>query len=274
MVPQLAELASGHRSLLLGARTTWRRRPPATVPTFYAPTEGMESLAGATRAAAERGGASIHTRAAVSVIEQDGTLWRVDGDPFDAVVLAIPAPGAAPLLVDAHPDLAAGLAGLGQAGVVIVTIAVSSWPERFRGHSGYLVPKAAQRLVTAVSFGTRKWAHWQGVGEILRISLGRDGLDVMDRSDDELADAATTEVGQHLGFDLQPVAVRVSRWPAAFPQYRPGHRGWLSAIAGATPPRLFLTGASYRGIGVPACISDAEATAAAVVDAVSRAKNM
>jgi hypothetical protein len=28
---------------------------------------------------------------------------------------------------------------------------------------------------------------------------------------------------------------------------------------------LFLTGASYRGIGVPACIADAERTAAVVV---------
>ena len=58
--------------------------------------------------------------------------------------------------------------------------------------------------------------------------------------------------------------MRVSRWPRAFPQYRPGHQRWLEAVAAATPAGLFLTGAGYRGIGVPACIADAERTAAAV----------
>ena len=53
----------------------------------------------------------------------------------------------------------------------------------------------------------------------------------------------------------------MSRWPRSFPQYRPGHLRWLDAVDDATPPGLFLTGASYRGIGVPACIADAERTA-------------
>ena len=64
--------------------------------------------------------------------------------------------------------------------------------------------------------------------------------------------------------DVAPYAVRISRWPQAFPQYRPGHRRWLEAVAAATPPALFLTGAAYRGIGVAACIADAEQTASGV----------
>ena len=64
--------------------------------------------------------------------------------------------------------------------------------------------------------------------------------------------------------------VRITRWPRSFPQYRPGHLRWLAATDAAAPPGLFLTGASYRGIGVPACIADAERTAAAVVDYLRR----
>ena len=192
------------------------------------------------------------------------TGWRVDDERADAVVLATPAALTAPLVARAIPDLADRLAAMDHAGVALVTLAVPDWPERLRGRSGYLVPKPVQRLVTAVSFGSQKWSHWQGAGEVLRVSLGRDGLDVLDRSDDDLVAAAVAEVGEHVGVDLQPTAVRVSRWPAAFPQYRPGHRGWLADVDAATPAGLFLTGASFRGIGVPACIADAEAIAANV----------
>lgn len=264
MVPQLAELANGSRSLLLAARSMRKRRPPTSGPIFYAPTSGMQSLADATRAAAEAAGVEIRTGSPVSSVERDGTGWRVDGEFADVVVLATPARSTAPLIATAAPGLADRLAVMDHAAVVIVTVAVPDWPERLRGRSGYLVPKPVQRLVTAASFGSQKWAHWRGDGEVLRVSLGRDGLDVLDRSDDDLVAAAITEVGRHVGVDLQPTAIRVSRWPAAFPQYRPGHRDWLAKVAAATPPGLFLTGASYRGIGVPACIADAEVVAADV----------
>jgi oxygen-dependent protoporphyrinogen oxidase len=264
MVPQLAELESGNRSLLLAARAMRRRRPPTDGPNFYAPIAGMGALAAETRAAAERGGATVRTGTPVSVLERDGAGWRVDDERADAVVLATPAALTAPLVARAIPDLADRLAAMDHAGVALVTFALPDWPERLHGRSGYLVPKPVQRLVTAVSFGSQKWSHWRGAGEVLRVSLGRDGLDVLDRSDDDLVAAAVAEVGEHVGVDLQPTAVRVSRWPAAFPQYRPGHRGWLAHVDAATPAGLFLTGASFRGIGVPACIADAEAVAGAV----------
>ncbi len=263
MVPQLADLAT-HRSLLLGARSTQRNRPAAIGPLFCAPSDGMEALASATKFAAQTAGATINAGAPVAAIAHDGTAWRVDGDPADVVVLATPAAPTSSLVGHAEPDLAAVLAAMDHAGVVIITMVVKDWPERLRGRSGYLVPKPDQGFVTAASFGSQKWAHWSGDGEIVRVSLGRDGLDVMGRSDDDLVHAAVTEVGHHVELDLQPMAVRVSRWPLAFPQYRPGHQRWLTAVGAATPPGLFLTGASYRGIGVPACIADAERVASAV----------
>ena len=182
------------------------------------------------------------------------------------MVLATPAATTAPLVGEAAPDLAARLGAMDHADVAIVTLAVDGeWPAGLRAHSGYLVPKPDQGLVTAVSFGSQKWAHWRGEGEVLRVSIGRDGRPLGDRDDAALVAAAVDEVGGHLGLDLQPTAVRVTRWPRSFPQYRPGHLGWLAGVDAATPPGLFLTGASYRGIGVPACIADAERTADAVL---------
>jgi protoporphyrinogen/coproporphyrinogen III oxidase len=265
MVPQLAGLAARGRSLLLSARKVRRDSPPAAGPVFLAPRAGMGALADAVAAAARAQGVTIRTSAPVAELARDGDRWRVDGELADAVVLATPAAPTALLLVTAAPEAGRLLATMDHAGVAIVTLAVDRWPDRLRGYSGYLIPKPDQVDVTAVSFGSQKWAHWRDGGrEILRVSLGRDGLLVDDLDDDALVTRAVDAVGNHVGLDLQPSVTRVSRWPASFPQYRPHHLDWLRRLDAALPARLFVTGASYRGIGVPACIADAEATARAV----------
>ena len=270
MVPQLASLAAGQRSLLLAARRARHAAAPVNGPIFQAPTSGMEALATAAAAGAVRAGAVIRRLAAVESLALDGAGWRVDDDPADAVVLATPAVDSARLVAPSNPPLASLLGHTERASVAIITLAVPKLPASVRGMSGYLVPKPAQRLVTAASFGSQKWAHWRGPDDIVRVSLGRDGLPIDDLDDATLVDAAVRELGGHLGDDIEPTAVRVSRWPRAFPQYRPGHLDWLASVDAATPPGLFLTGASYRGIGVPACIADAERTATAVVAHLTR----
>jgi protoporphyrinogen/coproporphyrinogen III oxidase len=266
MVPQLAGLAARGRSLLLSARKSRREAPPATGPVFLAPRSGMGALADAVAAAARADGVTIRTSAPVSELAQDGVRWRVDGEIADAVVLATPAAPTAPLLAAAAPELGRLLATMDHAGVAVVSLAVEDWPDRLGGYSGYLIPKSDQVDVTAVSFGSQKWAHWRGDGrrEILRVSMGRDGLPIDDGDDDALLARAVDAVGNHLGLDLQPTATRVTRWPASFPQYRPHHLDWLRRVDAALPAGLFVTGASYRGIGVPTCVADAEATARVV----------
>ena len=265
MVPQLAALSARGRSLLLNARSMRAEAPVADGPVFLAPRDGMGALVDAVASGASARGVTIRSRALVSSIAADGAGWRADDDPFDAVVLATPAAPTAPLLAGAAPDAARLLATMDHAGVVIVTVAVPEWPDRLAGLSGYLVPKPVQRTVTAASFGSQKWAHWRPEkGEVLRISLGRDGLPVDDLDDDELVDRAVTEVSEHLGLDLAPTAVRVSRWPGGFPQYRPHHREWHARVLAALPANLVVTGASYGGIGVPACVAQAGSAAGQV----------
>jgi oxygen-dependent protoporphyrinogen oxidase len=147
--------------------------------------------------------------------------------------------------------------------MVTIAIAGGDWPQHLVGMSGYLVPKPMQRLVTAASFGSQKWSHWQVDGHVvLRISLGRDGLPVLHLSDEQLLAAAVDEVGHHIGLSLQPVHARVSRWQGAFPQYRPHHGRRLAEAEALLPAGLALAGASYHGVGVPACIRSGQTAAA------------
>ena len=151
------------------------------------------------------------------------------------------------LVADAAPDAATLLGQAETADVIMVTlhVAAEQWPDRLRGMSGYLVPKPAQRWVTAASFGSQKWAHWRppAGGEILRVSLGRDGMAVLHLSDDDVLDAVLTDLEHHLGVAFDPLEVRITRWPGAFAQYRPHHVSWVDAVERSLPPGVFVTGA-------------------------------
>jgi oxygen-dependent protoporphyrinogen oxidase len=282
-VPQLAALAQ-HRSLLLAARRqAAAARAAATVPAaaragtatgaaapiFAAPRSGVAGLAAATaRSVTTHGGSIRHGRAvgAVRRTAEDRPGWLVDEEHFDGVVLATPAAAAAQLLRGDAPEAAALLDAAETADVVMVTLHVpaAEWPARLRGLSGYLVPKPVQHLVTAASFGSQKWAHWRppAGGELLRVSLGRDGLPVLHLDDDQLLDATLGDLHTHLGVRFHPLEVRITRWPGAFPQYRPHHAAWRADVAGHLPPGVHLAGAAYDGIGVPACVRSGRAAAA------------
>jgi oxygen-dependent protoporphyrinogen oxidase len=155
--------------------------------------------------------------------------------------------------------------------VVLITMAIpaSQWPARLKG-SGYLVPKPDQRWVSAASFGSNKWAHWRpdDGSMILRVSLGRDGLEVMHFDNDKLINLALADMKLHLGVDLTPSEIRVSRWAESFPQYRPHHFARLAELEhslGTAAPGIVFAGASYRGIGIPACVQQARSAGEATL---------
>lgn len=264
-VPQLAELAVRSRSVLLAVR---RPAPAASGPVFYAPTGGIGALVDAVSTAVVALGGELRRDNAVGELAADGERWRVEGEVFDGVIVACPSRIAAQLLTTIEPSVASTLTAIPTAGVAVLTLAIPTkgWPERLHGLSGYLVPKPQQRLVTAVSFGSQKWAHWASADHvILRVSLGRDGLPALHLSDEELLADALDELHAHLDIDAQPSAVRVSRWPNAFPQYRPHHGAHLAAAERLLPPGLTLAGASYHGIGIPACVRSGQHAAAVLL---------
>ena len=139
-----------------------------------------------------------------------------------------------------------------------VRVNAADWHNHLHHRSGYLVPKSQQRLVTAVSFASQKWAHLtQADGsQILRISLGRDGLPIRELDDTALIDHAIEETNEHLGISIERSGARVSRWTDAFTQYRPHHAHRITEIERTLPDFLHIAGSSYRGIGIPSCIAD------------------
>jgi oxygen-dependent protoporphyrinogen oxidase len=65
----------------------------------------------------------------------------------------------------------------------------------------------------------------------------------------------------------RPTLSRVYRWQEAIPQYDVGHKDRVALIKARLTrlPGLAVAGATYRGIGIPDCISSGDEAAEAVL---------
>ena len=285
MVPQLAALATG-RSVLLTARKQMKNAPKSTAPIFETPRSGLATLTQRLNDAIVTLNGQILTSTSVQSISRSGKGYIVDisGETSsslhaDSVIIASPARASASLLKSLSEDAVTLMSSAEHSSVVMATIkTVETDLPKLAGLSGYLVAKPDQDRVTAASFGSNKWAHWKpnDGSMILRVSLGRDGApthDLIHEWDDErIVRQVIDEVSRHTQTSITPDSFRVTRWPEAFPQYRPGHMKYVEAVESSLQrhaPGVFVAGASWRGIGIPACVAQAEKTAQSTAEFLS-----
>lgn len=253
-LPQLAGPAATHRSLLLAARDARSAATPADGPVFRGLPGGLGRLPVALAAALD---VRLGTR--VTGLSRTARGWQVrtrgqEVLTADAVVLAVPAAPAARLLRGLLPFAAAELATLEYASVAIVTLVLAGSPPG-RG-SGYLVPAADGRVTKAVTFTSRKWAHYDSRTTVVRASVGRHGEERdLQRADEDLVAVVRAELQQAVGPAGALVDSRVVRWGGGLPQYAVGHRHRVRRVRAAVAglPGLAVAGAAYDGVGVPAC---------------------
>ncbi len=270
VTPQLAAAAADGGSLSLALQRRQAAAPPSG-PVFHALRDGTGTLIDALRDALVDAGVTI--RHGVSVIQVSGTqvsgteisgatVTSADGGTVDAdaVVLCTPAPATAAALSTLSPAAATLLGGISHSSVVLVTFAfrLGDVPGPLDA-SGFLVPRTEGLLMTAASWGSSKWSHWNdGRHVILRVSAGRAGDERQGTLDDEaLVRALLDDLHTTMGVTARPTATRVSRYPDGFAQYEVGHLDRVAAIDAALEQdcqSVVVAGAAYRGVGIPACI--------------------
>jgi oxygen-dependent protoporphyrinogen oxidase len=211
-------------------------------------------------------------QAAVAGIEASGRGWTLRDDagdhwPAEAVILAIPASRLVGLVEPVAPRTAVAARRIVSASSVVVALAVPGgigFPE----NSGVLVASGERLRAKAITLSSRKWGR-HGDVELVRLSFGRLGDDVAARaSDDELLAWSIQDLATVFGLAVEPVDVRVQRWPDAMPQYGPGHGDLVAELRAGLPPTLAVAGGYLDGIGVPACIAAAGRAATNAVRAV------
>jgi oxygen-dependent protoporphyrinogen oxidase len=277
-VPQVVALLDRDRSLMRAAAAA--TAATSDVPVFAGLVGGVGRLPAAV---AETFGLEVRTGSTVrDLARAAGGGWHLVVGPTadaeivsaDAVVLATPARPTGRLLADVAPDAALELARIDYASTAIVTLA-------FRGRdlpettgSGFLVPPVDGRAVKAATYSFAKWDWVRRAGDgvlVLRCSLGRHREEqVLQRSDDELVEAALEDLADAIGLAVRPVDQHVQRWGGALPQYAVGHLDRVAHVraAVAAVPGLAVCGAAYDGLGIPACIASAELAAGQVLAAL------
>jgi oxygen-dependent protoporphyrinogen oxidase len=268
--PQVVAMLREHGSLLAAAALP----QPTATPVFAGLEGGLGRL---PRAMADVGGVEIRTGATVRVLVRTATGFRLtvgstrspEVVETERVVLAVPGPPAARLLIEVAPEAAAELGALEYASMAVITLAV---PELEVGDSsGFLVPPVDSRRIKAATYSFNKWS-WMGAASdlrILRASIGRHREESsLQASDDELVAHVVEDLSTATRQPVHPVDQHVQRWGGALPQYAVGHLDRVARIrsAVAAVPGLALCGAAYDGVGIPAVIGSARRAATEVTE--------
>ena len=271
LFPRLVEAERAHGSVIRGLRASRAQAPRPAGGLFRSLPGGIEELV--TTLVATLPTAAV--RPGARVLDLSGptpyTVRTADGAPLQAraVILATPAHATANIVRDLDTPLAARCAEIRYMSTATVLLAYprSSVRRPMRG-SGFVVPRTQRNVpLMAGSWVTSKWPGRAPAGHVLvRGFLGgtRDP-EVCSRPDGDLIDQTHRTFAALLGIDRRPDLTRVYRWERASPQHDVGHIERVAEIEQrlAHLPGLYVTGAGYRGVGIPDCVGDGRATARA-----------
>lgn len=279
--PRMVELEKDHGGLFRAMIALARKRkgsktdagPSGKLTSF---TGGMADLVeGLEKAILATGRAEVRCGSPVETVTRDGDHWHVSGPgfnigPFSAVVEAAPAHAASRHLREVAPEAAAELQRIPFAPMAVVALGfeTSAVSHDLAGF-GMLVPSREQRDILGCLWTSSIFPGRAPEGHVLLRAMlgGAANPGVMDLEDEALATLTLGELRPLLGLKGSPAMIRIIRHRRAIAQYHPGHLALLRRVEQALErrPGLFLTGSSYRGIAVNACVKEAEALAPEVV---------
>ncbi|OGW90857.1 MAG: protoporphyrinogen oxidase [Omnitrophica bacterium RIFCSPHIGHO2_02_FULL_63_14] len=282
-MPRFKELEERHRSLILGLMRSSRRErslKAAKGPRyalFSSFQGGMDTLVNAL--VADLGGSLVPGEAVRGVRAEAGGKWRIETDGggalFDAVCLTASARSAGAMLERVSPALSAKLRAQSYASVATVNLAYPESAIRHRMDGfGFVAPASEKLSFTACTFVSRKFPGRAPDRHVLLRAFagGVFGMSFYDLPDKALVSRAHDELAALLGIHSGPILASVSRYAEKMPQYTVGHAAWVSSLEEDLRrlPGLYLAGSSYKGAGIPDCVSAAESAAESILDFISR----
>jgi protoporphyrinogen/coproporphyrinogen III oxidase len=204
---------------------------------------------------------AIHGKGPFRIVLGGGRALRAR-----AVVLATPAWVTADLVAALDPPLAQLCGGIPYRSAASVAL---GYPAEAIRHPldgwGFVVPRHERRQVGSVSWVTSKWPGRAPAGHVLMRASLPHGPDTStaEQEDATLVEGVHRDLSDLLGISGAPVLSRVYRTPRAMPQLEVGHLERIAAIERrlAELPGVHITAGGFRGVGLPACISDATAVA-------------
>ncbi len=184
----------------------------------------------------------------------------------DAVCAALPARQAAGLLESFDPQTARRLKEASAESVATVNMAFrrKEIPHSLEGF-GFVVPAVEKASLIGCTFSSVKFSQRAPEGMVLLRAFvgGPFQKEMMVKDDLSLERTVLEGLRRTLGIEAPPRFVSIQRYHEAMPVYTVGHLDWVEALEKelSKHPGLYVTGGSYRGVGIPDCIRQAEAAA-------------
>lgn len=268
LFPRLVEAEARAGSIMRAFRD--EQSAPNTDGVFRSFPDGLAELVDGLMRAVPKESVRLGSNV-IGIAQGDGFTIRIDGQPSiraQSLILAIPAFAAAQLLRPLDPSLSAACESIRYLSTATVVFA---FPREAVRHNlkgtGFVVPRTEEISITAGAWVSSKWPQRAPEGQaLIRAFMGgaRDPS-VLSRTDQELSTAALGDLTKILDIRAAPTLTRVYRWNRSSPQQEVGHAELMNRIDAklAALPGIFISAAGFRGVGIPDCIADARATAAA-----------
>lgn len=189
----------------------------------------------------------------------------------DAVVLTLPATGAAALLDPLVPAAATALRAILYVGMRVFGLGFHRYdvPRPLDGF-GFLVAPGERVRSLGVLWTSTIYPGRAPEGHVLVRVLAGGAVDpaMLDLPDDEALAVVRRDLLVTMGIAAEPAFVETATWREAIPQYTVGHLARVAAIERAlgASPGLHLAGNAYRGVSVNDCVAEAQRVVGALVE--------
>lgn len=285
--PRFLEMEQDGGSLIVGMlkrqkkmAEMMKKRPASPGPKrtfFISLNEGLGRLV--DKLATVIGDEKIHCNRKISQLKPtpEGG-WLIDAENHeptvaDALIVTTETYAAAEMLENEHPRLADLLNEIPYVSSATISMA---FPRQAIPHPldayGFIVPKIANRRIMAVTWSSIKWGHRAPQGMVLMRAFvgGAQRQELASCDDQNMLAMVREELSSIMGITSAPEKSWIYRWPKGMPQYIMGHLERLEAIETITKEQkgLYLTGAGYRGIGIPDCINQGRQAAVKALEEI------
>ncbi len=252
--PKFLGMEREHGSVTEGMR---RLPAPSTDSPFVAFRNGIQRLPDTL---AERLGSIVRYRCRAELLEPAGPdgyrVTLTTGQQLTAPVVVLAAPlwairALLPLSAPASRSLLRQFKAAAS-GAIVLAWRQSQITRPLSGY-GLVIPRRENGPFNAITVMSRKYAGRapEGWSQMRFFFGGYRSPQTLQLDDAALLDAARAFAATAIGATGTPEFVRIARWTQGSPIYQVGHLETVAALDASLPPGLFVTGAPFRGPGIP-----------------------
>lgn len=265
--PRINEIEQKYGSLIRGLiKLTAERKKAVSAAPSGVLTSFEGGMQGVIDVLSARLGSALKTGSRAVSVEKLDRAYRVhlsDGgsEEADAVVVAAPAHQASGILRELDGAASKAIGGIPYPSLAVVCTGYSR--EKLKGNLdafGFLVPFVEGRKILGTLFDSSIFPGRAPEGRVLLRTMlgGARASRLVDRGETAIVDMVLSDLGEIAGIGVEPDFVRVYRHEKAIPQYNVGHAERVRAVDEIVRKNkgFYITGNSYRGIGVNDCIEN------------------